>query len=162
MINRIAFCGYSRTGKDTAALPLLVAGYERRAFGDIIKRQIDTLVTHHMGFSAFTTISEEKAKIRRTLESWGEDNYDAILEEFFNELPERCVNTRLCRVREARRWIEEGGVLVEIARKPNLPHTEWEQRTMVEMRSLGLVSKVIHNDSTEAELHRHVSALVLV
>ena len=62
--------------------------------------QFDRLYRNE-GNGTFTEVTAEKARIRRTLESWGEDNYDAILDELFDGLPERCVNTRLCRVREA-------------------------------------------------------------
>lgn len=150
--SRIAFCGYSRTGKDSAAIPLIEAGHTRRCFGDIIKRQLDPIIQKHFGFSAFTEVTAEKARIRRTLESWGEDNYDAILDELFDGLPERCVNTRLCRVREARRWREVGGILIEVVREGVGPSTPWEEATMREMRAAGLVDGELPNHGTVAEL----------
>ena len=111
-VNLIAFTGVAGAGKDAASAPLIAAGYGRSAFGDIIKRQVDPLVQKYMGFSAFTEDRAQKPLIRRTLESWGEDNYDSIFQEFFDTLPEKCVNTRLCRVREAKEWVRRGGVIL--------------------------------------------------
>lgn len=117
----IAFTGYAGSGKDTAAEILIQEhGYERRCFGDIIKKQLAPVIKKHFGFDPLTATHEQKAKVRATLESWGNDNYDAIMEEFFKDLPERCVNTRLCRRREAIAWKDKGGVIIEV-RKFQLP-----------------------------------------
>ena len=89
---------------------MTIRGYERSSFGDIIKRQLDPIIRLHFGFSAFTTDQNQKARIRRTLESWGEDNYAAIFQEYFSNLPARSVNTRLVRVTEAEEWLLRGGV----------------------------------------------------
>ena len=67
MANLIAFAGYAREGKDAAATRLISLGWKRIAFGDIIKRQIDSLVQQHLGFSAFT---ENDTKRSRSGRSW--------------------------------------------------------------------------------------------
>jgi len=97
---RIALTGYGGCGKDELARPLVAHGYTRRCFGDVIKRQLDPLIREHFGFSAFTSDLAEKAKIRPILEQWGECNYDRVAGEFFDTVPEYCVNTRISRMGE--------------------------------------------------------------
>jgi hypothetical protein len=121
MANLIAFAGYAREGKDAAAQRLIADGWKRCAFGDIIKRQMDPLINHHLGFSAFTEDDTQKKKIRPILEQWGEVNYDGVMREFFDTLPARAVNTRLVRLREAKEWME--------ARRHHPAHTTPRDRT---------------------------------
>jgi hypothetical protein len=160
MSKLIAFAGYAGAGKDEAAVPLIQRGYVRRAFGDIIKGQIDSLVHQHFGFSAFTSDRAEKAKIRRTLESWGEDNYDAIMEEFFLTLPAMAVNTRLVRSREGMEWKRRGGIIVHIVRDGCNGATRWEQQQLVELSMDCSFDHVIKNNGTIAELHAKVCTLL--
>ena len=149
----IAFAGYAGAGKDVAATNLITGhGYKRRCFGDIIKRQVDGLVLEHFGFSAFTEDRSQKVQIRRTLESWGEDNYDAILEEFMTSLPERVVNTRLVRVREANEWCEAGGVIWEITRPGVGPATQWEADRLEELRDSQRITRIFTNDQDPENL----------
>ncbi|HYG24498.1 MAG TPA: hypothetical protein VEH04_17095 [Verrucomicrobiae bacterium] len=149
----IALAGYAGAGKDEAAKPLIEAGFERRCFGDSIKAQVDDLVKKHLGFSAFTEDRSLKPLIRRTLESWGEDNYDNIFREFFANLPDRCVNTRLVRVKEAEEWVRQGGLIVEIRRPGVGPATKWEREQLVYLRMKRFVHTVVENDGTAADLH---------
>lgn len=146
MIKRIAFCGYAGVGKDAAAEILIQLGWKRRAFGDIIKRQVDGIVQQHLGFSAFTPDRTQKEKIRRTLEAWGEDNYAAISDEFFRDLPEFCVNTRLVRVPEALRWKELGGQLWLVKRPGVRPATQWESDQLSELFGQVGFDQVIDNN----------------
>lgn len=152
----IALAGYAGVGKDEAAKALIQAGYTRVAFGDIIKRQVDALVKQHLGFSAFTEDRTQKPLIRRTLESWGEDNYDQIMREFFESLPERAVNTRLVRVREATEWVRRGGIIIRIDRPGVGPATEWEEARLTELKREGLIHWTIHNGASPQWLHREV------
>jgi hypothetical protein len=144
----IALTGYAGSGKDEAAKALIEIGYERRCFGDTIKGQVDSLVLRHFGFSAFTEDRTQKPLIRRTLESWGEDNYDSIFRQFFASLPEKAVNTRLCRAREAREWLRRGGVVVHVQRRACEAETPWSAAQVDELEREGLITHVIHNNST--------------
>jgi hypothetical protein len=156
MANLIAFAGYAREGKDAAAAKLISIGWNRVAFGDIIKSQIDSLVKQHLGFSAFTEIDSEKRQIRPILEQWGEVNYDGVMREFFNTLPRRAVNTRLVRLREAREWIKRGGIILRV-RRPNIdPATEWERDRLKELYDGGVIHDTIINDGTIEQLHNRV------
>jgi hypothetical protein len=157
----IAFVGYARTGKDEAAKTLIAAGYSRVCFGDIIKMQLDEVIQKHLKFSAFTEISEEKAKIRRTLENWGEDNYDNIFAHFFNTLPTPSVNTRLCRVREGKEWVARGGTIVEVTRPGVGPETDWSRDRLEELRAEGLIARRIINIGTPADLAETVRRVLL-
>jgi len=145
-VHRIALAGYARVGKDEAAKPLIERGYTRVAFGDIIKRQVDSLVQQHLGFSAFTEDNAQKQQIRPILEQWGEVNYDNIMAEFFGTLPQKAVNTRLTRAREALEWVRCGGVIVEIRRPGVGPATDWERERLEELRGTGLITHVIENN----------------
>jgi hypothetical protein len=161
MIQRIAFTGYAGVGKDEAAKPLIQAGFARRCFGDLIKEQIDPIVQRHFGFSAFTEDREQKTRIRRTMESWGEDNYENLFAEFFHNLPERCVNTRLCRPREALEWIARGGIVVEVLRPDRRPATRWEKNILAELHDSGLVNQVVFNTGDVAKLHAEIRRIFL-
>jgi hypothetical protein len=148
----IAFVGFGRVGKDTAAEPLIAAGYNRVAFGDIIKRHLDPVIRKYFGFSAFTEATEEKQKIRRTLESYGEDAYDVIFSEFFDNLPVTAVNVRLCRLREATEWVRRGGILVRVFRPGVGPETEWSARVNKDLEDSGLIHSTVINDGSVEEL----------
>lgn len=150
----IAFTGARRSGKDTAALPLIEAGWLRRCFGDIIKRQADGVVLKLLGFSAFTEVPAEKEAIRPLLEQWGEVFHAAVMREFFESLPERCVNTRLMRVSEGQEWVKRGGVIVEVRRPGHLASTDFEVAALNELRAAGLVSDVVYNAGTPFELYQ--------
>lgn len=157
MSDLIALTGYARVGKDEAAKALIAAGWERRAFGDIIKRQIDPLIQKHLGFSAFTEVNAEKEQIRGTLEQWGESNYIGVMREFFGTLPEKCVNTRLCRVAEALEWRRRGGLIVQIHRVDRLGHvqgpaTAWEEGVVKSLVEANVIDYVLFNDSTTEDL----------
>lgn len=156
----VALCGYSRAGKDTAAAGLLPLGYVRYNFGDVIKRQLDDCVREHFGFSAFTEDDSQKKTIRRTLEMWGEDNYENILAEYLRNLPPVCVNTKIVRTREAEAWKLRGGIIIEVFRPELEPATDWERDRLKELHRADLVDHLIENDCTPAELqHRLVSAV---
>lgn len=157
----IALTGYGGCGKDELARPLIEHGYTRKCFGDIIKRQMDDLVKRHLGFSAFTTDPEQKARIRPILEQWGECNYEGISQEFFQDLPEYCVNTRISRLSEIEEWLERGGVVVGVRRPGVTPQTEWERHLVYEQLRMGVVKLIICNDSTPAQLHRLIVDLFL-
>ena len=158
--NRIAFAGYSGVGKDEAAKVLYQYGYVRHNFGDIIKGDVDELIKKHFGFSAFTEVREEKAKIRRTLESFGEDNYESVTRRFFERLPSKTVNTRLIRVAEARRWKETGGVIVRIDRLGVGAFTAWELDRMLELEASGLIDARVINDGSSADLHEKIMSIL--
>lgn len=155
MIDLIAFAGYARTGKDTAAEFLQKFGYARVAFGDIIKRQVDHLCVKHLGFSAFTQNDNEKSQIRGLLEQWGESNYEGIMNEFFSNLPSKAVNSRIVRLKEAERWVRSGGAIVEIKRPGFGPATTWESERLSELRNSGLIDYTIEEED-RAELCRRV------
>ena len=144
--NRIAFTGFAGAGKDTAAECLIKQeGYERKSFGDIIKTQLDPLVKRHFNFSAHTLDHIEKGQIRRTLEMWGEDNYKSIEAEFFRSLPERCVNTRLCRRPEAEQWKARGGIIIEVVRSNNpIQQGPSESKWLLEIEPL--VDHIVFNN----------------
>ena len=148
MANLIAFAGYAREGKDAAAMRLINLGWQRIAFGDIIKRQIDSLVQQHLGFSAFTENDSQKKQIRPILEQWGEVNYDGVMKEFFDSLPNYAVNTRLVRLREAKEWIKRGGIILRIRRPGVEPATEWERTRLQELYDGGVIHDTIINDSS--------------
>ena len=157
----IAFCGYGGAGKDEAAKTLIEAGFQRVAFGDIIKGIFDPLVRKYLGFSAFTEDRSLKPKIRPLLEQGGEVFYDYVFQEFFSDLPDRAVNTRLCRPREAKEWVRRGGVIVEVIRPGLGPDTEWSHKVIESLRAEGLITCQLQNDGTLEDLDKKVRQLFL-
>ena len=156
MANLIAFAGYAREGKDAAAQRLIADGWKRCAFGDIIKRQMDPLINHHLGFSAFTEDDTQKKQIRPILEQWGEVNYDGVMREFFDTLPSRAVNTRLVRLREAKEWMRRGGIILRIRRPGVEPATDWERDRLQELYDGGAIHDTILNEGTVEQLWNRV------
>jgi hypothetical protein len=157
----VAFCGFARTGKDEAAKVFIDAGYNKVAFGDIIKAQLNSLIDYHFGFSAFTEVDEEKTKIRRTLQYWGEDNYENIFNEFFKKLSPPAVNGRLCRLREAESWVKLCGIIVNVTRPGVGPETEWSKNVNDLLRASGLIHSELNNCGTIEELRESVKSLYL-
>lgn len=150
--NLIAFTGFAGAGKDEAAKAFLDLGYERHNFGDLIKCEVDPLVVKYFGFSAFTEDRALKPLIRRTLEAWGEDRYDAILKRFLDTLPVEAVNTRLCRVKEAVEWRARGGIILYVDRLGVSAATAWERDRMNELWDERLIDGQIRNWGSLSEL----------
>ena len=172
----IALTGYSRCGKDVAADALVSVGYERRCFGDIIKRMVDNAdklewcdlynwlddtnrsvkriasianawsLVKDIGHSPFTQVDEIKTNLRPLLEDYGIWKYDEVVEQFFHNLPAKCVNSRLCRVDEGKMWRDRGGIIVKIIRPGNYAHTEVERVWMEELHEACLIDVVVGND----------------
>lgn len=160
-IRNIAFTGYARSGKDTAAVPLIERGWQRLCFGDIIKRQVGPLTAQYLGISSRTEDDLEKTIIRPLLETWGEVNYDGVMQEFFRECEkyECVVNTRLVRVREANEWRRRGGIIVLIERPGVGPATNWERDMLFQLCDARLIDYRIENTTVE-HLHKKVLALI--
>lgn len=154
--NLIAFAGYSGSGKDEAAKALYPLGYVRHNFADLIKQQLDYVVSEYKGFSAFTEDREQKKSIRRTLEAWGEDNYQAIFDEYFAHMPAKAVNTRLVRVQEATEWKRRGGVILLVVMPHLTAATAWEQENLNQLRWAGMLDVIVGNGGTVAELHQGI------
>ena len=183
----IALTGYSRSGKDTAADHLVSLGYERRAFGDIIKGLVrdagpttfrffrDWLLDtgrHQLriseiaygwslvklcGVDPFTQDDDVKPLLRSLLEDYGLYRYDEVTSEFFSTLPAKCVNSRLCRAQEALEWRRRGGVLVEVVRPGGKPHTDQERRWVEELHEEGMIDTIIKNDGSIEQLNKAIA-----
>ena len=111
--------------------------------------------------AATTEGNVEKAQIRTILERYGEAFYDDILAEYMGTLPEKCVNTRLVRCKEAAEWTAAGGIIIEIANRSVNPASPWELDRLNELRQAGFIHATIHNDGTVDALHdavRHIAA----
>ncbi len=161
MISRIGLIGFARTGKDEIGKILIRRfGLVRVALGDIIKRQLDELIIKHLGYSAFTQDDVQKKKIRETLVHWGYANYDAILAEFMHDLPGRCVATRIFRLEEAEAWHSKGGLTIEVRRPGVGPAEPMEAHELNRCRSADLITAVIDNDGTIADLEQKTAELM--
>lgn len=157
----VAFSGYGGTGKDEAARALIALGYQRVCFGDIIKYQLDEVISENLGFSAFTEDRAQKALIRRTLESWGEDNYENIFSLFFGRLPQKAVNTRIVRLREAQEWKRRGGIIIHIMRPDVNAETPWAEEQVDTLHRSGLIDATIYNSGSIEGLHKAVTWITL-
>lgn len=156
---RIAFTGLSGCGKDSAAQPLLARGYQRACFGDVIKGIFDAQCRELLGFSAFTEHRPDKEKIRPLLVHGGDVFYDEVERRFFGNLPPRCVNTRLLRIREAKQWRALGGVIVEIHRPGLRPAEPEEAAALACLRGFGFLDYTVGNTGTLADLHAAITSL---
>jgi len=160
----IAFTGYAGSGKDEAAVPLIAAEWERRAFGDIIKDIFNPLVRQHLGFSAHTQDRGQKSLIRGLLVHGGEAFYDAVFGRYFHpgfNSPafHPLVNTRLMRLREAVKWKECGGIIIEVVRPGVEPAEPMEAAWLEEIRAAGHIDHLIVNGGTVQSLHQAVCAI---
>ena len=134
------------------------------AFRDpnVTYEQLETFADEHLmpywrtgrRIHAFTEVREEKAVIRGILEHGGDVIYQAIEQRYFREMARmgerKFVNTRCCRVTEARRWVDAGGVLIEVHRPGQAPASDWDLKTITDLRDSGLISHTITNDSPTA------------
>jgi hypothetical protein len=160
----IAFTGYAGAGKDEAAAPLIAAGWQRRAFGDVIKGIFDALVQEHLGFSAFTADRALKSRIRGLLVHGGEAFYDTVFDTYFHALftDDRLpplVNTRLMRLREAVKWKECGGIIIEVVRPGVHAAEPCEAAWLAEISAAGHIDHRILNGGTVQALHQAVCAI---
>lgn len=160
----IAFTGYAGAGKDEAAAPLISAGWERRAFGDIIKDIFNPLVRQHLGFSAHTQDRGQKSLIRGLLVHGGEAFYDAVFARYFhpnfNSLGfDPLVNTRLMRLREAVKWKECGGIIIEVVRPGVHAAEPMEAAWLEEIRAAGHIDHRISNGGDVQALHQAVCVI---
>ncbi len=90
------------------------------------------------------------------MEQWGEANYDGVMEQFFDVLPPRAVNTRLVRLREAKEWMRRGGIILRIRRPGVEPATDWERDRLEELYDSGAIHDTIINEGTVEQLWTRV------
>ena len=146
---RIALHGYAGVGKDVVVGEHLIK--KRRAFGDIIKADLDEEIRAIYGFSAFTEDRSQKALIRDQLVKYGYDHSESIERRFFEALPERCVNTRILRPRECKLWKEAGGVIILVTREGYKAAEPKEEEEVLACWHAGLISYVLANNGTPEE-----------
>lgn len=145
----VALHGFGRSGKDLFGQVLVDEfGYVRNNPGDIIKKQLDELIKKYFGCSAFS--ETQKHRFRKTLESWGDDNFENIFNEYFKSLSGKTVNTRLMRIAEAIQWKALGGAIILIARDGQIPATEQEPLAMNQLVEHKLFDGVVVSNSKEA------------
>lgn len=157
--NLIGLTGFARTGKDVVGDVLVGLGHQRKCFGDVIKTQLNPFTTKHLGISAFTEIDDQKSVIRPLLELWGEVNYNNISREFFHNLPDKAVNTRMMTARQVAQWRAVGGIVVDVRRPGKGPATALEERSAADLEALRLIDLIIENDGTLEDLRRTTEAL---
>lgn len=153
---RIAFTGYAGAGKSEAGRALDPLGYVDVSLGNVGKKYLDPLIQQVFGFSAFTEDREQKKLIRNTLEWFMWDAFDFLLAEFFRDLPEKCVATRVMTVAEAKRWRDDGHPLIEILKPGVFAVSEFEQKRMEELHDANLITHQVVNDGTIDELHAKI------
>ncbi|API81834.1 putative dNMP kinase [Thermus phage G20c] len=159
----VGLTGYARVGKDTVALMLeeLEPRFKRASLGNIIKRSADPVLREYLGISAFTEDPREKEIIRDFLVWHGYHRYDEFLEAFKRECEPHpfLVNTRVFDLREAKWWVESGGVIVEITR-PGVEAAEpREAENLSRLKAHGLIHATLVNDGTLTDLKAKVRDL---
>lgn len=143
----VGLIGHKRAGKDTLALALKQAGYQRRCKGDLIKASLDAKIRKQFGFSAFTEVDEEKDQIRDILREHGIKNA-ALFSHFFYQSASKVptINTRLVPVPEIVEFKRHGGVIVEIIRDE--AERQLDSDVMEAVR-LNLVDYIVYNDNVD-------------
>lgn len=159
----IGLTGYARTGKDTVAFLLqeLEPRFELVSMGNLIKASADPVLREYLGISAFTEDAVEKEVIRNFLVWHGYHRYDHFLEAFKQVCHGRqyLINTRIFDLREAKWWVEQGGVIVEVSR-PGVEAAEpREAENLARLKELGLVHATLVNDGDVEALRSRVRAL---
>ena len=162
MICRIALHGYAGAGKDEVGTRLInrIDNMVRVAFGDIIKKQVDSICLKHLKFSAFTSDREQKKVIREFLVHWGYANYQAILDEFLLKLPVRCVNTRIFRLEEAHEWSAKGGFIVLVKRPRHNAAEPMEKLELQRCVDAGLINYTLNNNGSLVNLDTKVGKMI--
>lgn len=149
-IPHVGFAGYAGAGKTEAAKVPVQLGFTPHNFSSLIKVQINPMVKENLGFSAFTEIKEQKELIRPLMEMWGEINYDNIFTEYFQQLPERSVNDRITKLKEAEAWRRRGGIIVWVERIDSgqvyPPSTMWEEEVYKDLKRSGLITHYVENE----------------
>lgn len=108
----------------------------------------------------YTEDNADKNRIRILLERYGETYYDEILTEYLVSLPEKAVNTRLVRCKEAQAWRDAGGIIISVQRPGAGPASHWERDRLNELAAAGHIYKTIINDGSIEDLHRVVREIV--
>lgn len=104
--------------------------------------------------SAFTEDRSLKEVIRPMLEHGGDLVYPMIESAYFTRnarITGPIVNTRACRVSEARRWREQGGVIIEVVRENWAPSTQWDADVIEALTAEKLIDYTIFNNSPSGE-----------
>lgn len=183
---RVAFFGESRSGKDTAAIPLIALGYEPITRGNLIKSGVRGLkgrlgafrllarafvcgasgkemmrlyksVSYYLAhkISPITEDETDKEAIRPLLEWYGKVHSARLLRTMMAYVPEKCVNTRIYEVEEARAWRGIGGKIIEITRKKSAyapTISAFERERLAVIRREGLIDETIANDGSKNDL----------
>lgn len=159
----VGLTGYARTGKDTVAklLQELEPRFVVVSMGNLIKASADQVLREYLGISAYTEDPKEKEIVRDFLVWHGYHKYDTFLERFkaVCSKHEYLVNTRVFDLREAKWWVEQGGVLVEVQRPGYGPAEPVEERNLKRLREAGLVHATLVNDGDLNRLRDRVHAL---
>ncbi len=156
----IGLCGYSRTGKDTAAANM--PGWTRFAFADALKEDLHSFADLlHVQISRFTP--EEKEKFRPLMVAWGATartfspgfwirRLRTAIDLFPPENPKIVITDVRYRdeVDAIYRW---GGKVVYIERPGYSPGNDEEKRSFKE---IDVKLPVVVNDSTPEELGKRV------
>lgn len=107
--------------------------------------------------SAFTEDRAVKHYIRPILERGGELIYHWVQRRYNERLEEllaggvNVINTRMCALSEAENSRLRGGYVVEIRRENWAPATEWDAKTMRDLRAHGHIHETILNTGRTAE-----------
>lgn len=181
----LAFTGYGKSGKDTAAMAL--SGFGRRAFADPLKRELQAFLLSAYGIDPMNCTAEQKEFIRPYLVLHGvkrrEKNPLWWIEQLAEsiryvdpmdwhdyttpgmhfktkELPNVVITD--CRYINEAQWIEsKGGRVILILRPGVAAANDEEAESIREIIASGLVSQTIDNSGSIEELHEKVRKEVL-
>lgn len=163
----IGFCGFARSGKDTAALAAIDAGWTRVAFADALKQEalfairmslisaghnppkdLDTLFTDPATKELYRPFLVEYGRTMRKLDS------DHWVRRLHRELEpgRRYVIPDVRYANEVEYVHREGGIVIEISRPDTGPVNEEEKNSM----QLVKADFIIRNNGTVDQLRKQV------
>lgn len=165
----IAFCGYSRVGKDTAAV--FLPNFRRIAFADQLKEDLAGFILTHYGIDVWHMTEEEKKLVRPMLVEHGRikramnPNHWIDLVDTKMHLLQQVgaasdfVITDLRYPNEAKYVLDKGGKVVLLSRPGYEAANEEEARSVMEIESGGLFTRHIVNGGSLDELKKKVEEI---
>jgi hypothetical protein len=167
----IGFCGFARSGKDTAMLALYGRDYYRLAFADALKCDVQSSLDRSLMLGGRSEVGsplfsgEFKEKFRPLLVEYGRamrvllPDYWVVRLEHDNAKALELHNIAVTdvRYRNEADWIHSRGGRVVLIQKPDVTAANAEESASIgEMIAAGCFDLVIQNDSSIDDLHAKV------
>lgn len=166
----IGLAGYAQVGKDTAAKVLIEQGFSRFAFADILKREVNDMLSA-VGIADNVHNEERKKFWRDMLVFWGAKRRAISRDYWVTQLEESIRNWNLVghdivitdvRYLNEVKWIQEqGGKVIWIHRPEYPPANDEESLSFYAIRQQATDITHLDNDGTIEELHNKIKDVIM-